>query len=50
VDGLHGLRGETWGVLLGAFPQVVGAGDAARGRVKVELDCVAPRIEPLSND
>ena len=36
---LRALRGETWGVLMGAFPQVVPAGEPSGGEVQVDIMC-----------
>ena len=44
VDALRTLKGETWDVLLGSFPQIVPAGEAQGGDVLVELECM-PRSE-----
>ena len=50
VDALSKLRGETWGVLMGAFPQIVGVGEPTEGRVLVEIVCSPhrPREEALN--
>ena len=39
VDALKALKGEMWGVLLSAFPQIVPSGEPAGGEVLVELEC-----------
>lgn len=31
AEALRGLRGETWGVVLGGFPQIVGVGEPREG-------------------
>ena len=40
VEPLEALRGEVWGALLAAFPQIVGVGPPRRGTVLVELECM----------
>ena len=40
VPELRQLRGDTWGVLMGAFPQVIAAGEPTDGDVLVEIHCV----------
>ena len=47
VPALAELRGELWGVMLAAIPQVVPADDGTQGGcgVLVELECVAQEAE-----
>jgi tRNA(Ile)-lysidine synthetase-like protein len=40
VEALRALKGETWGVLLASFPQIVPSGQAEGDEVLVELECV----------
>jgi hypothetical protein len=45
VPALRQLRGETWGIAMGALPQVVAAGEPSSdgGEVLVEMECMAAR-------
>ena len=48
VEALRALRGESWGVVLGAFPQIIGVGEPeeeAEIAVRVEIVCEgAPHV------